>query len=184
MDHFYLNIPGWFDYHGIYRAAINATPDGGHVVEVGCFKGCSSSYLAVEIANSGKTIQFDCVDHFQGSPEHQAGGVVEDGDVVAGRLQEVFVENMRPVENFYNIKAMNSVDAAATYADASLDFVFIDAAHEYEDVIADLQAWLPKVKSGGIFAGHDIHHPPVQQAVSELIPNYSHENPCWVYRVP
>jgi hypothetical protein len=44
---------------------------------------------------------------------------------------------------------------AATIPDASLDLVYIDANHDYEDVVADLQAWQPKVKPGGLIAGHD-----------------------------
>lgn len=48
-----------------------------------------------------------------------------------------------------------SVDAAERIADASLDFVYIDAGHEFSEVAADLAAWVPKVKPGGIVAGHD-----------------------------
>lgn len=37
----------------------------------------------------------------------------------------------------------------------SLDMVYLDANHSYEAVLADLAAWLPKIKPGGVFAGHD-----------------------------
>lgn len=39
--------------------------------------------------------------------------------------------------------------------DNSLDFVYIDANHHYKEVLADLKAWYPKVRSGGIVSGHD-----------------------------
>lgn len=45
--------------------------------------------------------------------------------------------------------------AAADVPDQSLDFVYIDANHVYDAVSQDLQAWTPKVKPGGIIAGHD-----------------------------
>jgi hypothetical protein len=50
---------------------------------------------------------------------------------------------------------LTSVEAAAKVADRSLDFVYIDARHDYESVLEDLNAWFGKVKAGGIFAGHD-----------------------------
>jgi predicted O-methyltransferase YrrM len=48
-----------------------------------------------------------------------------------------------------------SVEVAATVADASLDFVYLDANHEEAHVRADLEAWVPKVRPGGIVSGHD-----------------------------
>jgi len=45
--------------------------------------------------------------------------------------------------------------AASAFAPRSLDFVYIDANHNLPNVIADLAAWVPKVKDGGIIAGHD-----------------------------
>lgn len=44
---------------------------------------------------------------------------------------------------------------AKEFAPASLDFVYIDANHTLPQVIADLAGWVPKVRSGGIIAGHD-----------------------------
>lgn len=48
-----------------------------------------------------------------------------------------------------------SVEAAKLVPDESLDWVFIDANHAYSAVIADMDAWYPKLKSGGVFGGHD-----------------------------
>jgi len=50
---------------------------------------------------------------------------------------------------------MESVEAAKTVPQRSLDFVYLDADHWLPAVIADLQAWLPKVRPGGVIAGHD-----------------------------
>lgn len=52
------------------------------------------------------------------------------------------------------IKAF-SVEAAPMFVDGSLDLVFIDGDHSYEGVRADIDAWLPKVRKGGVIAGHD-----------------------------
>lgn len=48
-----------------------------------------------------------------------------------------------------------STAAAAELADASLDLVFLDADHSQLAVQADVLAWRPKVKPGGVIGGHD-----------------------------
>lgn len=48
-----------------------------------------------------------------------------------------------------------SVPASFDVPDGSLDFVYIDGGHDFGSVVADLQAWVPKVRSGGIVSGHD-----------------------------
>jgi len=50
------------------------------------------------------------------------------------------------------IKAF-SQDVVSTFEDGSLDFVYIDANHS--DLLADIRAWYPKVKNGGVVSGHD-----------------------------
>lgn len=48
-----------------------------------------------------------------------------------------------------------SVKAASMFADGFFDFVYIDGDHEYNSVMADIKAWQPKVRVGGIVSGHD-----------------------------
>lgn len=48
-----------------------------------------------------------------------------------------------------------STDVAQEFTDGSLDFIYIDANHDLPHVIADLAAWEPKVRTGGIVAGDD-----------------------------
>lgn len=55
------------------------------------------------------------------------------------------------------IKRMTSLEAARTVPDGSLDFVYLDANHAAAFVWQDLNAWAPKVRKGGIVAGHDYH---------------------------
>lgn len=50
---------------------------------------------------------------------------------------------------------MLSVEAASLFLNESLDFCYIDANHDQFQVLEDLQVWWPKVRSGGILAGHD-----------------------------
>lgn len=63
-------------------------------------------------------------------------------------------EDLRPDCRFDYLRT-DSVKAAKHFSDDSLEAVFIDADHRYEHVRRDLAAWLPKVKPGGLVAGHD-----------------------------
>jgi hypothetical protein len=81
---------------------------------------------------------------------------------------------------------MTSLQGANFFPDQSLDAVFIDASHDYENVKADILAWLPKVRSKGILAGHDydFNWPGVEKAVNEMLPKFELVGNCWVYCVP
>lgn len=183
IPHYFNTVEGWFNPGDIafYKEVIDQFNGPAHFVEIGSYNGKSSSYMAVEIANSNKSIKFDCVDT---CPEHQAGGELEDPDVVNDLMFDVFKQNMEPVKDYYTAKRMPSIEAAATYADNSLDFVFIDADHSYEAVRADIIAWWPKVKSGGIISGHDYHMgaPGVINASNELLGYVRVTGSCWWHK--
>lgn len=63
-----------------------------------------------------------------------------------------------------------SVDMAARVENVSLGFVNVDCDHSYEGVKADISAWWPKLKTGGVMAFHDYEMPHygVKQAVTEF----------------
>ncbi len=81
-----------------------------------------------------------------------------------------------------------SVEAAKDIPDGSLDFVFIDADHSYLGCKADIEAWAPKVKPGGLISGHDYLNPQfpefgVKRAVDECFPHVDlGENYTWFVR--
>ena len=62
--------------------------------------------------------------------------------------------------------------AAKYYRDQSLDFIFIDASHDYDSVLEDIKIWAPKVRKGGLISGHDINDPAVKKAVDEVYKHY------------
>jgi len=150
LEHFYATIPGWCDFADFYQHVVGALPERAHVVEVGVWQGSSTACMAVEILRSNKAIRLDVVDHFDSSPEITAAGIQPLDQRAA------FEANIAPVRHaIREVHAEKSWDAARHYADESLDFVFIDAAHDQESVIKDLEAWWPKIKRGGCLAGHD-----------------------------
>lgn len=52
---------------------------------------------------------------------------------------------------------MTSLRASLEFGDNSMDFVFIDGAHDFDNVMLDILLWTPKIKSGGIVSGHDYY---------------------------
>ncbi|MEM1212991.1 MAG: glycosyltransferase [Planctomycetota bacterium] len=62
--------------------------------------------------------------------------------------------------------------APPTGEDAPLDFVYLDADHSEAGLRRELAAWFPKIRTGGILAGHDYGHrdfPGVQRAVDPFV---------------
>ena len=95
------------------------------------------------------------VDTWAGCDDIQAGKIAALGG--PDRLFGRFVENMRKagVADFVRPLRMTSTEASGQFADESLAAVFIDADHQYKAVRADIRHWYPKVKKGGVIAGHD-----------------------------
>jgi hypothetical protein len=58
--------------------------------------------------------------------------------------------------NISKIKG-DSAKSAEGFPDKYFDFVYIDACHEYEQALADIRAWMPKIRPNGVLAGHDYH---------------------------
>lgn len=186
MEHIYQGIEGWFDFSNLYSFIVEKSPRNAKLVEVGSWLGKSSSYMAVEIANSNKNINFYCVDTWKGSSEHSDNEMI-----IKDELYNNFLQNIDPVKEYIKPIRLSSKEASKTFEDETLDFIFIDAGHSYEDVYEDLRCWFPKLKKGGFFAGHDYSSawPGVVKAVQEWAFENKFiislvEQSCWLMRKP
>jgi len=158
MQHFYSSIEGWFDFEVLYKRMVDTFADDARFVEVGSWKGRSSAFLATEIIISQKNIKLDCVDTWRGSEEHiNPDSLWYNEKIVNNKnyLYFEFIKNTRPVRDVITPVRSSSIEASKMYKNRSLDFVFLDAAHDYENVFCDLTAWYPKIKKGGYIGGHD-----------------------------
>ncbi|HEX3424107.1 MAG TPA: class I SAM-dependent methyltransferase [Sphingomicrobium sp.] len=155
MKHFYLELPGpnWFSGAEIYRRFVKSVRNPSIAVELGAWKGRSTCFMAVEIANSNAPIRFFTIDHWQGSIGEE--GHDADTDKAEGRLFETFVRNTEPVASYVQAIRSDSASAAEGFEDDSVDFLYVDASHTCEAVLRDLRAWYPKLKIGGVIAGDD-----------------------------
>ncbi len=170
MRHYWQTVDGWFAFREAYDRILARLPreTPSTFVELGTWVGRSTAYLGVEIVNSKKPITLVAVDHFQGSAEidhtRRAGAV--------STSEAAFRANLAPVANAlgdrFCVLVSDSAGAAAQFADGSVDAVWVDAAHSYEPVKADLEAWWPKVKPLGLMGGDDyVKCAGVTQAVNE-----------------
>lgn len=106
--------------------------------EIGVHEGRYSEILFQSIPN----LEMICVDSWDKIPHHEA-------------IYAAAVARLKPYKA--TIIHKTSMDAAPQIKDGSLDFVYIDASHEYTHVKDDIAAWTPKVKKGGIVAGDDYY---------------------------
>lgn len=56
----------------------------------------------------------------------------------------------------------------SNFEDDFFDFIFVDGDHSYEATLKDIQNYWPKMKKGGLFAGHDINLQTVSNAINEF----------------
>ena len=148
------------------RELVAALPDGPlSGVEVGSWRGESAAIFA----ESGKFNRLACVDPWEGVPTVEAAF-----DEVAARFPIISKRKMVSMQ-------------AARLMREPVDFVYIDARHGYQHVKADIEAWLPRVRPGGIIAGHDYEwrHRGVVQAVYETlgIPVHVFRDSSWLVEV-
>lgn len=174
----YKDIPGYCDFHDFYKEVFDQLPDGANIAEVGVYLGHSVAYMATLANESRKKFRIFAIDTFQGSQEHKLTG--------DRPLLKPFFHNIIQCDVFDQVNPIDtdSISAAKMFVCGQLDFCFIDAAHNYESVKADINAWQPKVKPGGILAGHDYcdSWPGVKKAVDELLPNRQLNKSVWMIR--
>jgi len=154
MDHFWEGVTGYFTFPEFYAHIAKILPPNPHCVEVGVYAGQSAACLGVELANKGGG-RLDLVDAFGQVPL----------ETVLANLQPLVTAGV-----LHDLHRCWSWDGAAKYADASLDFVFIDACHDTPAVLRDIDRWTAKVAPGGIVAGDDYGWESVRLAVAQRFP--------------
>jgi|688.fasta_scaffold102751_3 hypothetical protein len=65
------------------------------------------------------------------------------------------ITNTKPWQEKVILLKGFSTQMAEQIPDNSLDWVYIDARHDYKGCYEDIQAYWPKIKQGGVISGHD-----------------------------
>lgn len=133
-------------------------------IEVGTFTGNSAAALLY-----GGAEHLICVDTFQGSAgDDVTGAWAGTPELPIGILQR----RLEPWLGRWTMIQGRSQDVALWFRDALADLVFLDAAHTYVEVLADIKAWYPKVRPGGILAGHDFDKKLLDIDPASIDPDY------------
>lgn len=161
----YKNIFGWFNYPDLYlQEAKKHKTEKGVFVEVGSFYGKSTAFMTELIKMNNLNIEFHTVDTFMGSEEHKNTSLsrVCDKD---GSFYKFFLRNLGDLKQYVQIHKGKSIEISKEFKNETIDFIMIDASHQTEDVINDLDYWYPKVKKGGLISGDDYAWDSVSTAV-------------------
>lgn len=126
-----------------------------NVVEIGVEFGRSTTVIA-ELANE-MGFYFLAIDNWSG----EYGGMAKDH----------VLSQKNKYDWDFNLWSMDSLKASKKYY-GKIDLIHIDGDHSYEAVLADCEAWLPKVKKGGYACFDDWNHaglPGVYRACKEYL---------------
>ena len=141
-DDFVPRYVGGRDYFGLMFSEMGFRSG----VEVGVFDGGFSERILGQWR--GKLYCVDSWRHLEGYRD-----VTNLSDE---EMEEVFQRTKGKLEaKGAVVMRMSSAEAAARFSDGELDWVYVDADHRRQGVEADLEAWWPKVRKGGVMAGHD-----------------------------
>jgi predicted O-methyltransferase YrrM len=138
---------GWFN-HGEQILALVEQHKPKVCVELGSWQGASAIPVARSIRRWGGTMT--CVDTW--------GGEIHETKSTPWMLLSC-VRNMTlaGVSGSMRLIPSSTQDAALWWTEP-IDYLYVDADHSYDGVVADLYAWVPHVKPGGLILGDDYGH--------------------------
>lgn len=131
--------------------------------EVGVWRGENISHMIEKCPNIKNIIAIDPYKAY----EDWGGYVSQD---LVDEAKQTAIKNINSVDGLSKVSfvELSATEAANNISDNSLDFVFIDGDHSFECAYEDFKNYYKKVKSGGIFAGHDYSLSGVNAALVEF----------------
>ena len=137
--------------------------------EIGVQRGLYSEILFQKNPN----LHLLCIDTWKGFSRHITDEINE----------QIYQECLQRLASYnVTIMRMGSMEAVKQIPDNSLDFIYIDQLHDFDSVMSDLIFWVPKVKLGGIVAGHD-YCENYQYGVIEAVRSYTFAHSVWQWYV-
>jgi predicted O-methyltransferase YrrM len=148
------DINGWMNEKALqwlYEKAMEMDS----IIEIGCWRGKSTHALL-----SGCKGTVFAIDHFNGSPDQVDGAHAQ---ALTENIYDSFYKNVGNFKNLVTMR-MSSKQAVSFFKDKSVDMVFIDGCHLYDDVLHDILSWERVCKK--LLCGHDINENGVPRALA------------------
>ena len=134
--------------------------DGPKVLEIGCDIGDTTEFLL----NSNRGLQLTGIDPYQNYVDWN-GRPLDDRDYIHDR----FMKRMKRYNNRFKLYRDYSDNIFNQFEDEYFDVIFIDGLHTYEQLTKDCRNYYSKLKTGGVFSGHDYNAiAGVRQAANEF----------------
>lgn len=162
------NQKGWSGlYYGVFSSIIEQN-NFKVIAEVGIGYGAHAKFILRNNKNIDRLYLIDPMCYY---PNDGFSSAImekepEQPDNNWNELHDLIVEELSPWKDkvtFYRNKSLEITNEQIP--DESLDAVFIDGAHDFDNVLADLNFWFKKVKKGGQILGDDYIIPDVNNAV-------------------
>jgi len=177
MPYLYKQIDGWFDeaFAKVYDKIVHDADFGDDIVEIGCWKGCSSIYLLEKIKEEKKFLGCHFYDTWTGN-EYGNGNTI-------GVMLPEFLTNLKNAGFEYDFEAVaiDSIEASKRFKNESIFAVMLDGKHCVKYVSDEIDAWLPKIKKNGILAFHDYLDCNLRNLFNQKLKNIQDMHSCGVY---
>jgi predicted O-methyltransferase YrrM len=118
-------------------------------IEIGVQEGPTSVWFLQHLPN----LTLYGIDPYEAYQDWYPGGFMR--QELQDKLRMKMLSRMVDYPDRFVHLRKTSDDAADFFKDKSVDFIFIDGLHTYDQVLKDCRNYYPKIKKGGIFAGHD-----------------------------
>jgi len=153
----------------IHRATMALDVKVTWLIEVGVYKSQSAKKFRKKFPNALIAL----IDPYEYNPENLGKMYTEFNTI--DKWERLYQSQVELWDNDPNTVLLrdSSPQVSKFTAKSSIDIVFLDGDHRYEAVKADIEAWLPKIRPGGLLCGHDYstrgNNVGVKKAVDEVL---------------
>jgi beta-1,4-mannosyl-glycoprotein beta-1,4-N-acetylglucosaminyltransferase len=160
---------GWIAHDELIWLARQAKACGPNatIIQIGAWHGKSSRAISDNMCEGAKLFDVDTFNGSSGEPDQHATAKEREGDHCFqwywdNQYEQILKGEVIPMR-------MHSVNAAHTlnHRGVKADMIFVDGDHSADGIKADIEAWQPLLKEGGLLCGHDYYK--------------EHEGPHWVF---